>query len=211
MWSSYIGTSMPAASGPPSYGTTVNEPTSWLLSDYSHQCTEPPQYQHQSAPVNFLPIQHPASQQNELTEDDGNELERQDSNVLVGMGLYDPPGSSSFGFGREGKCLKLEEEWEPPELHEDDDDDDDDDDEQNDADQESSEEEEEETPEPPKVPEKPWAPAMQPNMVPPASNMAGQSFFFEDDDTITSEWWYQQLKQPTMQGSGIGYGWLQNV
>jgi hypothetical protein len=185
-------------SGPPSYTT---EPTSWLLPDHSQQYSSPSQYQ--TATADFLPIQHPAPEQHESPNEEENELERQDSNVLVGMGLYDPPGSTTFGFGSEGKGLKLEEEWEPPDLR------DDDEDEENDADQESSDEEEEEAPEPPRAPEKPWT--IQPSVVAPSSNLAGQSFFFDEDDTITSEWWYQQLKQPTAQGAGIGYGWLQNV
>lgn len=198
LWPSYIGNSMPMTSGPPSYTT---EPTSWLLADYSHQYSQPPQYQ--AVTTDFLPIQHPGPEQHGTQDEAPNELERQDSKVLVGMGLYDPPGTTTFGFGSEGKSLKLEEEWEPPELPEDDDD------VENEADQESSDEEEEEAPEPPKAPEKPWT--MQPSVVPPSSNMAGQSFFFDDDDTITNEWWYQQLKQPTAQDAGIGYGWLQNV
>jgi len=201
VWASYAGTSMAITSEPSSYSISDNEPTSWLLPDYAQQTIDPPQYQ--AVQQDFLPIQHPAGEQQESADEEENELERQDSNVLVGMGLYDPPGSSAFALG-EGKCLKLEEEWEPPELPSDDDDDEAD----NEADQESSEEEEE-APEPPKAAEKPWT--LRTGVVQPPSNLAGQSFFFDDDESITSEWWYQQFKQPAAQDAGIGYGWLHNV
>jgi len=200
VWAAYTGNILPVTSESPAYSTAVDESTSWLLPDYAQHATSLPQYH--AAQQDFLPIQHPGCEQQDSTDEEENELERQDSNVLVGMGLYDPPGSSSFMFG-EGRCLKLEEEWEPPELPEDDDDAEDE------AEQESSSEEEEEAPEPPKAVEKPWT--MQTSVVAPTSNLAGQSFFFDDDDTITSEWWYQQLKQPTAQDAGLGYGWLHNA
>lgn len=39
-------------------------------------------------------------------------------------------------------------------------------------------------------------------------NMSGRSFFFDEDETYTNEWWFHQLKQPSAQDAGIGYGWL---
>ncbi len=160
--------------------------------------------QYQATPMDFLSIQHsPPELQDSVCEED-NQLEKQKSRELIGMGLYDPPGSTppSFGFGREGKGLKLEEEWEPPEPPDDDDDID------NEADQESSADEEE-TPDPPKAQEQQWG--MQASILPPPTNLSGKTFFFDDDDTITNEWWYQQLKKPTVQDAGIGYGWLQHA
>lgn len=207
VWASYAGTGMAIASEPPSYSMANHEPTSWLLADYAQHTTDPPQYQ--AVQQDFLPIQHPAGEQQESADEEENELERQDSNVLVGMGLYDPPGSSAFALG-EGKCLKLEEEWEPPELPDDDDGEDDDDDEaDNEADQESSEDEDEEAPEPPKAAAKPWP--LRTGVVQPPSSLAGQSFFFDDDEAVASEWWFQQVKQPAAQDAGFGYGWLHNV
>lgn len=188
----------------PPYSGVVDEPTAWPVSNNSQPCTEPAQ--HQAAPTDFLPAQHPPPEPQNSVGEEENQLERQKSRELIGMGLYDPPGSTPlpFGFGREGKGLKLEEEWEPPEAP-----DDDDDDGNNEADQESSEEEEEEAPDPPKLQEQQWG--IQANIMPPPTNMSGMSFFFDDDDTITNEWWYQQLKKPTAQDAGIGYGWLQHA
>jgi hypothetical protein len=39
-------------------------------------------------------------------------------------------------------------------------------------------------------------------------NMSGRSFLFDEDETYTNEWWFHQLKQPSAQDAGIGYGWL---
>jgi hypothetical protein len=195
IWATYFGNNMTMSS----YSSVIDDPMSWPVLDAAQP------YQYQSAPMDFLSIQHsPPELQDSFGEED-NQLEKQKSRELIGMGLYDPPGSTSpsYGFGREGKGLKLEEEWEPPEPPDDDDDID------NEADQESSEEEVEEAPDPPKVEEQQWG--MQASILPPPTNLSGKSFFIDDDDTITNEWWYQQLKKPTVQGAGIGYGWLQHA
>jgi hypothetical protein len=203
IWTSYFGNNMPVTSGPTSYPSGVlDEPMSWPIPDISQPYVDPPQYQ--QAPTDFLSIQHSPPELQDSEGEEDNQLEKQKSRELIGMGLYDPPGSTppSFGFGREGKGLKLEEEWEPPELPDDDDDID------NEADQESSADEEE-TPDPPKAQEQQWG--MQASILPPSTNVSGKTFFFDDDDTITNEWWYQQLKKPTVQDAGIGYGWLQHA
>ena len=202
IWAAYFGNNMPITSEPTSYSGVIDDHMSWPDPNASQPYAVPPQYQ--AAPMDFLSIQHsPPELQDSVGEED-NHLEKQKSRELIGMGLYDPPGSTppSFGFGREGKGLKLEEEWEPPEPPDDDDDID------NEADQESSADEEE-TPDPPKAQEQQWG--MQASILPPPTNLSGKTFFFDDDDTITNEWWYQQLKKPTVQDAGIGYGWLQHA
>jgi len=206
IWASYLGNNIPMSSGLPSYSGVIDDPMSWHIPDTSQPYALLPQYQATS--MDFLSIQHSSPEPQDSVGEDDNQLEKQKSRELIGMGLYDPPGSTlpSFGFGREGKGLKLEEEWEPPEPPDDDDDDDDVD---NEADQDSSEEEEEEAPDPPKAQEQQWG--MQANILPPPTYLPGKTFFFDDDDTITNEWWYQQLKKPTVQDAGIGYGWLQHA
>lgn len=203
IWATYFGNNMPMSSGLPFYSGAISDPMSWPVPDASQPYAVLPQYQ--TGPMDFLSIQHSPSELQDTLGEEDNHLEKQKSRELIGMGLYDPPGSTppSFGFGKEGKGLKLVEEWEPPEPPDDDDDID------NEVDQESSEEEEEEAPDPPKAQEQQWG--IQTSILPPTTNLSGKTFFFDDDDTITNEWWYQQLKKPTVQDPGIGYGWLQHA
>ncbi|KAF2681541.1 hypothetical protein K458DRAFT_243789, partial [Lentithecium fluviatile CBS 122367] len=189
-----------------SYSTPATEPMPWYLQEWARKN----QVQSQHGSADFLPIQHPATQQETHTPDE----EMEDSGKeLVGMGLYDIPDLSlewdSAQVEPTGKGLKLEETWQPPE--EDDNEEDDDDEEEGNGDDSSSEDGEDELPMPP--PAKQAAEQLQApvNMKPQTpSSMEGQSFFFEEDDNITKEWWYPQLRQPSLpvRDAGIGYGWL---
>lgn len=72
------------------------------------------------------------------------EVEEEDEgDILIGLGLYDPPeklGLLGASFEPTGKGLKLEDAWEPPVTDDDEDDDDDDDEEDGEGDAESEEE-----------------------------------------------------------------------
>lgn len=176
----------------------------WYLQEWARKN----QNQHmnsQNGSNDFLPIQHPAVEQetnsvDEDMEDSGKEL--------VGMGLYDLPEPSltwdSPVVEATGKGLKLEETWQPPE------DDDDEEEADQEADDASSDDGEEELP-PPLAKQEPEQLQVPVNIKPQTpSSMEGQSFFFDEDDTVTKEWWFHQLKQPTIpvRDAGIGYGWL---
>lgn len=154
------------------------------------------------------PTSHPRIQSESSEEGDGDcmdaESPKESGNVLVGMGLYDPPNYESMLTSGLGKGLKLEETWQPPpEIEKEEDDDDD----------SSDEESIEEAPEPSKEAEEAddqqcWTLNAAAQAV-PASDLSGQSFLLEDEETYTNEWWYQQLKRPTARDAGLGYGWLQ--
>jgi len=153
-------------------------------------------FQHGSS--DFLPIQHPATQDEEMEEDSGEKL--------VALGLYDLP-EPSLSWGSEeqatGKGLKLEETWQPPEE-----DDEEEDDAADDASSVASEE-----PSPPLSSVNDRTQQLQlPVHVKTHTpgSMDGQSFFFDDDETVSKEWWFQQVKQPSMPvwDNGLGYGWL---
>ncbi|KKY16645.1 hypothetical protein UCDDS831_g06893 [Diplodia seriata] len=153
------------------------------------------------------PTSHPQPQagSSEDPEADADCMEddspKESGNVLVGMGLYDPPTHESMLTSGLGKGLKLEETWQPPSEMEDDDDD---------ADDDSSDEESiEEAPEPPKAAEEADKQCWTLQAAAPAADLSGQSFLLEDEETYTNEWWYQQLKRPTAPVAGLGYGWLQ--
>lgn len=152
----------------------------------------------------FLPIQHPVTQDEEMEEDGGEKL--------VALGLYDLPDQSLQWSGlmeATGKGLKLEETWQPPEEDEDDEDEDDDDDAA--ADDASSDASEEPSPPLPAVngtSQHLHLPVHVKNQTP--GSMEGQSFFFDDDEAVSKEWWFQQMRQPSMpvRDSGMGYSWL---
>lgn len=170
-----------------SLNTPSTEPLPWYLQQWA-------QKNQAQASTDFLPIQHPAQQDQDMEDDDGEKL--------VALGLYDAPEPSlSWGaLNNEGtgKGLKLEETWQPPEA-------DDEEEEDDDASSEASVEE----PSPP-------LPAQQAQHLPvhvktqTPNNMEGQSFFFDEDESVTKEWWFHQMKQPTMpvRDAGLGYGWL---
>ena len=133
----------------------------------------------------FLPIQNP------MDVWDGslgpvNPLPRKQSKELVGMGLYDQPDRTSFSMGsinesyvgsygidpQQGKGLKLEETWEPPE-----------------EDKESDDEEEVQDEENASSAEEEVSPIAMPMDVKQEEqlyltypDLSNQSFFFEDDD-----------------------------
>jgi len=111
------------------------------------------------------------------------------------MGLYDPPEGiqawqSPALLQSTGKGLKLEETWQPPEQEEDGDD---------------ASSDDGSVDEPPVKEEEQWSLKAGEEV---SANMDGKSFFFDDEETYTKEWWFQQLKQPTVQDAGLGYGWL---
>jgi hypothetical protein len=150
-----------------------------------------------SSSTEFLPIQHPSGEEDRQSRSafDDDESEDDDGD-LVGMGLYDPPEgthtwqSSTLVHGT-GKGLKLEETWQPPPEQEEDEDD--------------ASSYDGSVDEPPAKEDDHWS--LKASKDVPA-NMEGKSFFFDDDETYTKEWWFQQLKQPTAQDAGLGYGWL---
>lgn len=178
--------------------TPTTEPLPWYLQQWAQRNQEqvPASSHHGSS--DFLPIQHPVVQDEEMQDDGGEKL--------VALGLYDLPEPSMSWNGFEeatGKGLKLEETWQPPEE--------DDDEEEDVADDASSEASEEPSPPLPSVHEQTQQlqlPVQVKSQTP--GSMEGRTFFFDDDETVSKEWWYQQMKQPTMpmRDSGLGYGWL---
>ncbi|KAF2848124.1 hypothetical protein T440DRAFT_401879 [Plenodomus tracheiphilus IPT5] len=178
--------------------TPVAEPLPWYLQQWAQQNQAQAMMNPHTRSTDFLPIQHPIGQDEDMEEDDGEKL--------VALGLYDTPEPSlTWGSPTEatGKGLKLEETWQPPTNDEDDED-------EEDADDASSEAsvEEPSPPLPPTNPRSQQIPVHVKSHTP--GSMEGQSFFFDEDETVSKEWWFQQLKQPDMpaQEAGLGYGWL---
>jgi hypothetical protein len=180
--------------------TPSTEPLPWYLQKWAQQNQEQAMVASQNASSDFLPIQHPAIQHEEMEDDDGEKL--------VALGLYDLPEPSMSWTGSEqatGKGLKLEETWQPPEEDEDEEEDEDAED---DASSVASEE-----PSPPLSSVNDRTQQLQLPVHVKAQtpgSMDGQSFFFDDDETVSKEWWFQQVKQSSMpaQANGLGYGWL---
>jgi hypothetical protein len=132
-----------------------------------------------------LSAEYTTQQDDDWAGDSRHRSVREKSAELIGLGLYDPPGSTPPPIHTTGKGLKLEETWQPPEDMED-----------ADADEESEDEEEE----PPNM--------HLPQATVPLVNMAGQSFLFEDEEGLKNEWWYHHLKNPVPQAGTLGYGWI---
>ncbi|KAJ4362296.1 hypothetical protein N0V83_010389 [Neocucurbitaria cava] len=183
--------------------TPSTEPLPWYLQQWAQKNqTQAFMDDEPNESTDFLPIQHPTGQDEEMGEDDGEKL--------VALGLYDTPEPSAFWGGlveATGKGLKLEETWQPPEEE------DDDDDEEEDAADDASSEASVEEPSPPLPPVNQQAQQFQMPVHVKAQtpgSMEGQSFFFDEDETVSKEWWFQQLKQPSMpvRDTGLGYGWL---
>jgi hypothetical protein len=177
--------------------TPLTEPLPWYLQQWAQKNEEQSGMASHYGSTDFLPIQHPAQQDEEMQDDSGEKL--------VALGLYDLPESSSSWSGFEpatGIGLKLEETWQPPEEDEDDDED---------VDDASSEASEEPSPPLPAVhdhTQQLQLPVHVKSQTP--GSMEGQSFFFDDEETVSKEWWFQQMKQSTMpmRDNGLGYGWL---
>ncbi|KAF1846915.1 uncharacterized protein K460DRAFT_277728 [Cucurbitaria berberidis CBS 394.84] len=177
--------------------TPTTEPLPWYLQQWAQKIQAQAHMDSQNGSTDFLPIQHPTGQDEEMEDDDGEKL--------VALGLYDTPEPSLFwgGLGEAtGKGLKLEETWQPPEDEEGED-------EADDASSEASVEE----PSPPLPLANQQAQQLQmPVRVKTQTpgSMEGQSFFFDDDEAVSKEWWFHQLKQPAMpvRETGLGYGWL---
>lgn len=104
-----------------------------------------------------------------------------EGDVLVGMGLYDPPNYESMLTSGFGKGLKLQETWQPPEDAEDS------------SDDESADEPAEQT-----------KPISQRYWSPPTTQTTTSGSMYVNE-------WYHQLKRPTAHATGLGYGWLQPV
>ncbi|KAH7083942.1 hypothetical protein FB567DRAFT_94965 [Paraphoma chrysanthemicola] len=176
--------------------TPTTEPLPWYLQQWAQKNQNQAMLAQQNTSSDFLPIQHPSKQDDDMEEDGGEKL--------VALGLYDPPEPSMSWNGlteSTGKGLKLEETWQPPEE---------DDDEDDDADDASSEASEEPSPPLPATHNNQHLqlPVHVKSQTP--GSMEGQSFFFDDDETVSKEWWFQQMKQPSMpmRDTGLGYGWL---
>lgn len=178
--------------------TPMAEPLPWYLQQWAQQNQAQAMMNPHTRSTDFLPIQHPIGQDDDMEDDDGEKL--------VALGLYDAPEPSlTWGAPTEatGKGLKLEETWQPPMDDEDEEGEEDEDD----ASSEASVEE----------PSPPFPPAnLRSQHIPvhvksqTPGSMEGQSFFFDEDETVSKEWWFQQLKEPTMpvRDTGIAYGWL---
>lgn len=179
--------------------TPTTEPLPWYLQQWAQKNQQHVTINSHNMSSDFLPIQHPATQDQEMEEDNGEKL--------VALGLYDlPEPSSSWNDMAEstGKGLKLEETWQPPEEE-------DDEEEEDAADDASSEASEEPSPPLPSVNERHQQLQLPVHVKPQTpGSMEGQSFFFDDEETVSKEWWFQQMKQPTMplRDNGLGYGWL---
>ncbi|KAF2087932.1 hypothetical protein K490DRAFT_56503 [Saccharata proteae CBS 121410] len=155
----------------------------------------------QSASSDFLPIQHPEGAFDDESMDTIEPSEKEPGKILVGMGLYDPPNYESLLTTGLGKGLKLEETFQPPEPEEDDDDA-----EESSSDDDDDDDSVDEAPAPPE--QSNWSLHSAQQAQTPATDFSSQSFLLEDEETYANEWWYQQLKRPTAQDAGIGYGWL---
>jgi len=179
-WSSYM------------HGQVAAECTSWFDGDEPRHSNTVSQHPPNAQEFNSLPIERAPIQEGRNRESGTKDrLVRQKSTELIGLGLYDPPGSMLSPV-TSGKGLKLEETWQPPEEMED-----------ADADEESEDEEDE----PPRPEDQQY-----PQSTLPMVNMAGQSFFFEEEDAgLKNEWWYLQLKNPVPQAGAVGYDWLSGV
>lgn len=114
----------------PEYAEPSFSPASWANlppANYSQSVTAPPTPEdppkaQQPAPVVVKqePLGFTPPEEQDVVEDDGD--------ILVGLGLYDPPerlGLLGASFQPTGKGLKLEDAWEPPATDDDEDDDDD--------------------------------------------------------------------------------------
>jgi hypothetical protein len=204
-WSGAYGMDESECSQTPSYAhsnlnTPSTEPLPWYLQKWAQQNQEQAMNASHNGSSDFLPIQHPATQDEEMEDDDGEKL--------VALGLYDLPEPSMSWTGSEqatGKGLKLEETWQPPEEDEEEDDDEDAED---DTSSVASEE-----PSPPLSSVNDRTQQLQLPVHVKAQtpgSLDGQSFFFDDDETVSKEWWFQQVKQSSVpaQANGLGYGWL---
>ncbi|KAL5119927.1 hypothetical protein ACEQ8H_002025 [Pleosporales sp. CAS-2024a] len=190
--------------------TTPSEPLPWYLHQWAQKNQEHARAASHNRSMDFLPVQHPPTHDDQDMEDGGEKL--------VALGLYDLPEPSlsweGIGAPSTGKGLKLEETWQPPAADDDDDDDeaghdnDDDADVEDDASSEASEEPSPPLPSVDECSQQLRLPVHVKTHTP--GSMDGQSFFFDDDETVSKEWWFQQAKQPSMpvRGHGLAYGWL---
>lgn len=125
----------------PVYVDPSYSPASWTnvsSTGYTHHVTAPPTPEDmpnvQLPEPGVVAKQEPAAyatpelKSDELAEDDGD--------ILVGLGLYDPPeklGLLGASFEPTGKGLRLEDAWEPPVVDDDEEEDDEEDDGEGDA------------------------------------------------------------------------------
>lgn len=186
--------------------TPTTEPLPWYLQRWAQK--NQAQATSQNGSTDFLPIQRPAEQDEEMEEDDGEKL--------VALGLYDTPEPSlSWGGLVEatGKGLKLEETWQPPEDDDDEDEEEEEEEGEEEAADDASSEASIEEPSPPLPSVNQQVTQLQMPVHVKAQtpgSLEGQSFFFDEDESVSKEWWFQELKQPSMpvRDAGLGYGWL---
>jgi hypothetical protein len=210
-WQSYFDGQTPVFANFNQANAGYDASGSWYVPDYSQLVQSQPQLLESSVPfpATRMQVQSPQQYSNGTADDD--EAEDDDSEELVGLGLYDPPEPSTLLGTAPSKILKLVETWQPPEPSSDDDADGEDDDDDADQDEaEPSKAREEKTVVP--VASSMSQPETATNETQPVRNMAGQSFFFDDNDsTVVDEWWYKQLKQPGLAPAavgGLGYDWI---
>ncbi|KAF1921383.1 hypothetical protein BDU57DRAFT_553550 [Ampelomyces quisqualis] len=187
-----------------STNTPSTEPLPWYLQKWAQQNHDQAMMRSHNASLDFLPMQHPATQDEEMEDQSGEKL--------VALGLYDLPEPSLTWGGREqatGKGLKLEETWQPP--VEEDEEGEEEEEAEDAADDASSVASEEPSPPLPSVNDRTRQLQLPVHMkTHTPGSMDGQTFFFDDDETVSKEWWFHQVKQPSMPGrdNGLGYGWL---
>ncbi|KAK8209845.1 hypothetical protein IWZ01DRAFT_331851 [Phyllosticta capitalensis] len=159
-----------------------------------------PNYTNSVAPPTSNPRIESESSEFLPMDDTMNDDSKDSDDVLVGMGLYDPPNYESMLTSGFGKGLKLEETWQPPE----------------DAEDDSSDDESADEPAEPKVSssqqsnktssQQYWSPPTTAQQTTTRDGLLGA-----DAAVYMNEWWYQQLKRPTPHATGLGYGWLQQA
>ncbi|KAL8872830.1 MAG: hypothetical protein Q9174_001608 [Haloplaca sp. 1 TL-2023] len=155
----------------PYYGNLQTSSLSQCSPDYPSYASQQTQ--------DYLSMQNNSDPSLFMENTDVSQITKKQSKELVGMGLYDGPSRKELSTlnrspdhinhlltPSQGKGLKLEETWQPPQEH------DDDEDEEN----YSTDEAEDDLPPAPTVVE------AQSTVIPAYGDLSNQSFFFEHDD-----------------------------
>lgn len=121
---------------PPSFveaeAETAYSPVSWTnipATGYSQNVTAPPTPEEPAKIQQADPVVVKHEAVSYLTPDEVKVEDEEEGDILIGLGLYDPPeklhsGLLGASFEPTGKGLKLEDAWEPPVEEEEEDDDD---------------------------------------------------------------------------------------